>query len=245
MPKLNQLLAAHDGRKKGAAESLTAAYHAIQRSGLFAGISRTYRKRYEDGEDLPAESTLVQANVGDIVTSVIAELVRYYDVVASRDATNAVATADIVVGGQVVAAAVPATTLLFLEKQLVDLRTFVSKLPTLDPAEQWSESDAENVFRSDVVTTHRTKKIPRNHVKAEATDRHPAQVEVFYEDVVVGYWDTVKFSGSIRPKAVSELVHRIDDLREAVKSAREAANNVEVVDKKIGAAVLEFIFDAS
>ena len=45
--------------------------------------------------------------------------------------------------------------------------------------------------------TLRTKKVPRNHVKAEATEKHPAQVEVYYEDVAVGYWTTVKFSGAL------------------------------------------------
>jgi hypothetical protein len=38
-------------------------------------------------------------------------------------------------------------------------------------------------------------------VKAEATEKHPAQVEVYHEDVVVGQWKTVKFSGALPPGA--------------------------------------------
>lgn len=47
--------------------------------------------------------------------------------------------------------------------------------------------------------------VPRNHVKAEATDKHPAQVEVYHEDVPVGYWTTVKFSGALPARRVNEL----------------------------------------
>ena len=53
-------------------------------------------------------------------------------------------------------------------------------------------------WKTEPVQTYRTKRVPRNHVKAEATEKHPAQVEVYYEDVTIGYWTTVKFSGSTR-----------------------------------------------
>lgn len=69
--------------------------------------------------------------------------------------------------------------------------------------------------------TVRTKKVPRNHVKAEATDKHPAQVDVYYEDVPVGYWTTVKFSGALPARRVNELLDRVEKLQQAVKFARE------------------------
>ena len=88
----------------------------------------------------------------------------------------------------------------------------------------------------------KTKKVPRNHVKAEATEQHPAQVEVYYEDVVVGYWRTVKFSGSLPARRVNELLERVERLQQAVKFAREEANNTEVSDQKIGEKVLQYLF---
>ena len=78
---------------------------------------------------------------------------------------------------------VPVSYLLFLEKQLVDLHTFVKKLPVLDAAESWTIDPSADCWRTEAVRTMRTKKVPRNHVKAEATEKHPAQVEVYYEDV--------------------------------------------------------------
>ncbi len=62
------------------------------------------------------------------------------------------------------------------------------KLPVHDPAENWTHDPSSATWRTDPVKTIKTKKIPRNHVKAEATDRHPAQVEVYYKDIPVGYW---------------------------------------------------------
>ncbi len=37
----------------------------------------------------------------------------------------------------------------------------------------------------------------RVQVKAEATDKHPAQAELYCEDMPIGYWTTVKFSGAL------------------------------------------------
>jgi len=88
----------------------------------------------------------------------------------------------------------------------------------------------------------KTKKIPRNHVKAEATEKHPAQVEVYYEDVVVGNWRTIKFSSALPAKRVNELLSRVEKLQEAVKFAREEANNLEVVEQKVGAKIFDYLF---
>ena len=71
-------------------------------------------------------------------------------------------------------------------------------------------------------------------MKAEATEKHPAQVEVYYEDVVVGHWRTVKFSGALPASRVKELLERVDKLQQAVKFAREEANDSEVTDQQIG-----------
>jgi hypothetical protein len=88
----------------------------------------------------------------------------------------------------------------------------------------------------------RTKKVPRNHVKAEATEKHPAQVEVYHEDVVVGYWRTVKFSGALPAQRVNELLERVEKLQAAVKFAREDANGTEVTDQKPGKKVFDYLF---
>jgi len=147
------------------------------------------------------------------------------------------------VDGKVLIKDVPPTYLLWLEKQLVDLKTFVDKLPILDPSEEWAYNDAQACFATPPTQTHKTKKIPRNHVKSEATEKHPAQVDVFMEDVVVGYWTTVKFSGALPAQVVNEMLERVEKLQRAVKFAREEANTHEAAAVRYGDAVLGYLFD--
>jgi hypothetical protein len=177
-----------------------------------------------------------------VLRQTAATLTRLFDVTATKDWANCVAKADVKVDGTTLLEGVPATYLLFLEKQLTDLHTFVSKLPTLDASESWSFDQAANCWATEPVQTTKTKKIPRNHVKAEATEKHPAQVEVYYEDVVVGHWKTVKFSGALPATRIRELLDRVDKLQQAVKYAREEANNSEVTDQRVGDRVFGYLF---
>ena len=242
MPKLNQIIAISAGKKSQAHKTITDAYQNLQKSGLLDGISRTYKPKDDEGEQFPAEKKLVQQKIRDVTSSVVAALTELFDVVATQDHANCLAKADVVVDGVTVLKDVPVTTLLFLEKQLVDIHTFVDKLPTLDPAEAWSYSTDVDHYVSESYQTTKTKKVLKNHVKAEATKEHPAQVETYTEDVIVGYWTTVKFSGAIPAREKNEILDRVRKLQEAVKCAREEANNTEVELKKIGAAVLQFVF---
>ncbi len=242
MTKLNQIIAVEKGVKTDAAAALTAAYHGLQRTPQLSGIARTYRPRDDEGEQLPSESTRVQVRADDLVAGVRKALTRLFDVVATKDQANTAAKADIVVDGVTLAKDVPATYLLFLEKQLVDLATFVRKMPTLDQAEVWSWSDQAGAYATEPVQTTRTKKVLRNHVKADATDRHPAQVEVFGEDVVVGHWTTTKFSGAVPEQKVADMLERVRKLTEAVKTAREDANGLTVTDVNVGGALLGYLF---
>ncbi len=161
---------------------------------------------------------------------------------AAKDWTNCRARADVVVDGETLINDAPVTYLLFLEKMLINIETFVRKLPVLDPAEQWEFDSATDTFRTPVTSTARSKKVKRNHVKAPATDKHPAQVEVYDEDQIVGYWDTTKFSGALPAGKVNELLARVILLAEAVKQAREQANMTEVIDPKPGNTVFGYLF---
>ena len=242
MAKLNQIIAVEKGVKSRSFQELTEAHHTLQKPALLTGIARTYRPKDDEGEALPPESTKVQIKAEEIIQQTAAILTRLFDVTATKDWANNVARADVVLDGQPLLTQVPVTYLLFLEKQLVDLHTFVKKLPTLDASETWGFDAAADCWATEPVQTVKTKKIPRNHVKAEATEHHPAQVEVYYEDIAVGYWRTVKFSGALPGKRVSELLDRVERLQQAVKFAREEANNTEVADQKVGEKVFQFLF---
>ena len=108
-------------------------------------------------------------------------------------------------------------------------------MPVLDTAEDWEYKAEADSFVSKASRSNRTKKVPKNHIKYEATKEHPAQVEMYMEDVWVGTWTTTKFSGAI-PAATRNAMHeRVGKLLDAVKAAREEANGLEVKPQKIGA----------
>lgn len=241
MPKLSQILAIEKGLKERTNRFVTDEHHKLQKPDLFAGISRTYRPKDEDGELFPAESGPVRENAELVLKSISEQLTKLWDLVLTKDAANMSAKADIKIDGQSIIRDVPVTNLLFLEKQLVDMRTTIAKAPILASSEVWSLDQAGSVWRTEPVETHRTKKIWRNHVKYPATDKHPAQVETYQEDVVVGYWNTTKFSQALAQGRQATLLERVEKLLEAVKFAREEANSSEVDDREIGAVLFEYL----
>lgn len=242
MARLNQIIAIEKGVKSKAFQELTEAHQALQKPALLAGISRTYRPKDEEGEQLPPESTRVQVKADEVIRQTMVILTRLFDVTATKDWANCTAKADVVVDGTTLLNQVPVNYLLFLEKQLVDLHTFIKKLPMLDASESWTFDASADTWATEPIQTLRTKKIPRNHVKAEATEKHPAQVEVYYEDVAIGYWRTVKFSGALPARRINELLERVERLQQAVKFAREEANNSATTDQKVGERVFNFLF---
>lgn len=243
MTKLNQIIAVQAGKKSQAKETLTEAYHKLKKAELLTGIVRTYQPRDDGGEPQPDERKMVQLKVGELIHKVSLSLAEMFDVVATQDWANCQARADVAVEGKVLVREAPVTHLLFLEKQLVDLRTFIETLPVLDTAEEWEYRAESDSYVSAPSKSNRTKKVPRNHIKYEATKEHPAQVEMYMEDVWVGTWMTTKFSGAVPAAEKNAMLERVRKLSDAVKSAREQANGIEVKPQKTGEALLAYIFE--
>ncbi len=239
--KLNQVIALTKGAKSTAESSLTQVYQRVQKSDLLTGISRTYQPRDDQGETLPPEGTKLQIQVEELLDEAMGPMARYLDLLATVDAGNQIARADVVVDGTVILANVAVTTLLSLEKKMVDFGTVVSKMPVVDPSEDWDWDEASGSLRTPANKKVRTKKIPRNHEKAPATDKHQAQVDVYFEDVVVGDWTTIRYSGALTEVRRRELVEKVGKLAAAIKVAREQANMTEVPDVKIGNAVFTYL----
>jgi hypothetical protein len=240
--KLHQILALEKGAKSSTESAVTLGYHEIQRTALFQGLTRVYTPRdSEDGDRLPTERKRVQLSVEKVLQQAAAAWTTQSDVVATKDATNQVARADVIVDGRALLEAVPVTTLLYLEKMLLNVRTLIVKAPVLDPETTWSHDPATSLWRSEVEETVRTKKIPKAFVKAPATDKHAAQVDVFTEDIIVGNWAKTLFSGALPADRKTELLRRVEELASAVKVAREYANQAVVVDRKIGQAIFDHL----
>lgn len=241
MTKLNQIIAVTKGVKSKAERDLTDIYHRLQKPALLAGIARSYQPKDEDGQQLPSESTRVQLDVETALGDVRGALARLFDVQATLDWSNCTACADVVVDGETLLTGAPVTYLMFLEKQLVKLRTLIAKLPVLDPAEKWSRSESVSAWTTPPTQTLRTRRVPRNHVLAPATDKHPAQVQVFMEDVPEGTWTQRRFSGAIPETRRRVLLDRVDALMAAVKYAREEANAVDVLDKNVAKPLFDYL----
>jgi hypothetical protein len=210
---------------------------------LFSGLLRVYTPKHEDGDQLPREATSVQRHAEDELRKVAKLLTELFDVTYTKDVANTETGAAVVVDGETLAIGVPVTFLLFLGKQLNDMRIRVCRLPVLSQDEVWTVPEGSTQFRTEPTETIRTKKVPRNHVRAEATDRHPAQVDVYYEDVPVGTWAATKFSGAITQARRDALIERVDKLIDAVKVAVESANSYEVTQRKIGEKIFGWLLD--
>ena len=242
MSKLCQIVAVEKSVKNKAHQGVTDAYQKVQKGALLTGISRVYRPNDEAGEQLPAESTRVQLNAQDLLKDVAKVLTELFDVTACKDYTNCFARADVSVGDVVLAKDVPITFLLFLEKKLTDIHTFVSKLPTLDPSEDWVFDSNVGAFVSKPSETVKTKKVFVPLLLAPATDKHPAQVKEGFEDKTVGVWKTVKFSGAMPAQKVADMLERVERLQKAVKFAREECNTREVEQIKVGDRIFTYLF---
>ncbi len=241
-PKLAQVLAIEKGEKSKANRAVTDLHRKSEIEKLYDGFVRTYESASESGEQLPEEKQLVQNRANDILKEAAGILAGIWDISATKDYTNAgLAKADVVVDGVTLAKDAPVSWLLYMEKELNDVETFLRKLPTLDPAEAWKWSDNQNCYATEQTWQNRTKKVPRNHVKAEATDKHPAQVEVYNEDVVTGRFKKIRYSGAMLAVTKEALLERVRKLRSAVLFAREEANSVVADKQQVGQGLFDFL----
>ena len=239
-PKLCQIVAVVSGMKTANQAGLTKA-HQIK-SDLIIGLTRRYEPKDAEGDPLAPDVKRVQTTVPDVLKTVMTEMTRTLDAVRTLDEGNTVARADVVVGGKTILTAVPVGHLLYLESRLDDIATFIDGLPTLDPSEEWKLSDEPGVYRTEPSQSYRMAKVFRNHNLAPATDKHPAQVQVYQVDEMIGTFTTVKSSGAVPQSMKAAMAGRAKQLRDAIKMAREEANAIEVEQFKEGESILGFVF---
>lgn len=241
--KLNQIIAIEKGVKTRVAAAVNENYHAIQKPELFSGFDKKYEPKFEDGDSLPSESKFVSHRTHEVLAKIEKSMTELFSVTARKDWTNSQAKANVTVNGQVIIPDAPVTFLLFLEKNLTDLRTILSKVPLLDAAEDWKEDPNSGLYKTDAVSTTRTKKVQKPLVLYPATDKHPAQTQIVTEDIIAGTWSTVKLSAALPKPTVEKYLENIETLLRAVKSAREEANMTpEVASPDTGAAVFNYVF---
>lgn len=240
MARLHQIIPLEATAKNKSHEVLGKVHHNLKRTAQLAGLTRTYQPKDDEGDQLPSESTRVQIKGTEQLALATNAVTKLLSLSLTKEMANQNAMADIEVGGEIILGDVPVTYLLSLEKQLTDLRTFFRALPALDPAETWTWDATSATYRTPVSETVRSKKVPKAFVKYEATTEHPAQVDVFTEDVIDGTWSLTRFSGAFPQAQIDEYVERVEALLEAVKVARSKANETEA-PKQDASPLLEYI----
>lgn len=247
--KLHEVVAVRKGVKSRTYGELTELFKKAQKSDLYNGMTRDFKPKDDDSETYPPEDKKVQLVADDVLKQVRKLRAEFFDIEATQEYGNLNARGDVKVDGEVVLSDVPVTLLIFLEKELNDLRTFIEALPTLDDAKDWSADPNSRLFRSDTSVTHKTKKVQRPIVLYDAVvkDDHaiPAQTQLITDDIIVGHWHTTYLSGALPAPRKEALLDRIELLRDAVKRARSRANDHEVERKELGGAVFRWLFDRS
>jgi hypothetical protein len=242
MAKLNQIVAVVSGKKTRVEKEFGELNKVLQKSDLFHGIARQYQPVDEDGEELPAERKDPQKSAKAIIRQARGILTDIIDAVATQEYGNCTARADVKVDGDVILKQVPVTVLLYLQKQLEDLHTFVGNIPVLDPSERWTYNAQDGTYITEEIKTIRTKKVQKPIVLYDATEKHPAQTQLITEDITAGHWRTRKYATTLAATERQQIIDRIVKLQDAVKIAREEANSISVDDQSIAPAVLKFIF---
>lgn len=241
--KLAQIIAVEKQVKSRSYALVTEHDKLCQKSSLFNGQTKRYQPLDEEDKDVPeGETVRVQQNVNELLTESIRAWSELFDTTATKDWGNTKAKASIIIDGKVLVEDAPVPFLLFVEKQLNDIRTAVSRLPVLAPDTEWQKDASTGMWASDR-RTHRQKKVAKVIVLAPATEQHPAQTQLVSEDVIVGYWHSRLFSTAIVPVRQKHLLERIDRLQIAVKQAREQANGTDIEQQTVGARLLGWIFE--
>jgi hypothetical protein len=243
MSKLHELLAVEPDLKKKAELMLEEAKVTFEkRTEHFTELRKTYKPDLESGLEQPEDVKAMVETVQGKLAYLSESQSEFLDAVFQKELTNTKAKADIILDdGSLLASKVPATVLLGLENRLRLLREVFIMIPTLPPGEDWKH-DPDTGYYSVIEKKVRTKKVIKNHVATAATDKHPAQVQIYNEDEREGLAVTIKTTSVFSPGDKSKLLTRLDLLQKAVKQARQRANNEEVCHGKIGKTIFNYLY---
>lgn len=249
MGKLHEVLAVEASKKNAFVKILTETRKVFkEKASLFQEFIRTLHLKDENAPDNGAQDRLAMTTTVPQRLNWTAEpFNEYVDVVLQKEAANQIARGTIDVDGLVIKN-LPATFLLGLESKLAQLRAVLDEMPTLPAGVDWvpdSDHKFGLVFKAKYdEQTNKTRKEITPFVLYEATDKHPAQVEKLTEDKVIGTFETKKWSGAVTPARKAAILGRLDKLLEAVKVARQKANETEAPNQEVGKTLTDYILGA-
>ena len=247
-PKLCEIVSITSGKKSESTGKATEIYHKFQKTDLFDGMFRTYQPfNDEDPDKPPTERKEIRACVTELINEASSMWSNLFDLVLTLDSGNQEAKEDIIFeDGTVFMTGVPVTTLLYMEKDLLQkVKTLIKEIPTPDPSENWTFDNNSGRYKTDEITKLRVKKVQKAITIAPATERHPEQAQLISEDIPVGNWKEIKNTSRIPVTHKQEMLNRCSQLIDAVKAARERANSIHIDKKAGGQQVFNFIFGGS
>jgi hypothetical protein len=248
MTKMHELLAVQTNLNGQATKTRTGLMDTFRtKRHLFEKKVKAFQPLGEGADLTIEEQSDIQTTVPKEIEWLKGHLVKQIDVGLRVDVGNRIAEADVVDEEDTkILAKMPATTLLWLEKRVQEVKELIEAIHTLDPAKGFTEDRDAGVgyWKAREVKKERTKKKKVVIVKYDAVDKHPAQTELVDEDVVVGTIREQEWSALITPAMKAELLNRAEMLIRAVAKARSKANEqeVDIKDAKIGDVLLDYVF---
>lgn len=218
--------------------------NAVVRQGAVTGSRKSYQP---DADDAPASEHIattyveVRVRAEDALKEARKYSVPAMDITASKDATNQLAMAELIVDGQLLVPGVPISHLLWLENYLTEWRNFLAKLPTLDPTIKWHANGSQGLYESEPAETTRALKEVVPLVLHPPTKEHPAQVTTQVKEVPVGKYTNVSLSGAVTEQRKQQLLDRMQALLLAVKDAVTRANKTPAVEVREGDKIMDWL----
>lgn len=252
--KLFEILAVEAGHQGVMKKLYLETEASFGKENQYTGKSRQY-VHFDTSTENSVEVAAIVAKESDSrpVSMTVPEVMNYFaklhadylDVSYQKEATNAIAEADIVLpNGTVLKENVPVTMLLSLEGKLVTFRALLDKIPTLPPGRFWEKDPSASspyIFRDRPVSTLKVVKHQDYRIVAPATERHPAQVIPQEIQKNVGQYIDVSYSGMVSPADKAMIITRCDTLLKAVKQARQRANAQRIDPDTIGNQIMGYI----
>ena len=220
MGKLHELLAV-EGDLQGAANRIVRETEHVFGSTGLDGVTKTHEVIVEGEDDYPPESRELVTTVPERLAYTLESLTKVIDAAVSKEKTNTVAAANVMIDGETLLEEVPATALLNLENRFGELRKLIEKIPTLDNMVKWEKDETRShVVKSPEQIKYRTRKVEDFRIVVPASEHHPADVREVTTDKRVGVWKTVVFSGKVTSKVKSRWLANCDKVLRALKKAR-------------------------
>jgi hypothetical protein len=247
-PKLHEILAVESDLMNTAEKVVQETIITFNKKvNHFTGHTKWLRM-IDDARQPEAEGATETKEIVETVPSKLAyavkSLAKYWDAVLQKEATNQTAVADLVVDGVTLAEALPATWYLGMETRLKKLRAILEAIPTHEPGIEWvlDPEKGHDIYKSaDTIKTRREEKDFAFKVLYDATKEHPAQIEKWNENKVVGTYFLQKWTSTVSPAKKSEYLARCDKLISGVKRARQRANEAEIVKKQVSKTLLDYV----